>query len=108
MCGVRYDTKFGIECPSSSEQLSILNTYWRAVICLWLGSAGLDTLQSLYMFSFAACIVLLFPSVISGWLQRKNIPEQDMALLILESTVTLFHQKMQTLLRVPPTLTVTR
>jgi len=25
MCGVRYDTKFGVECPFSSEQLSILN-----------------------------------------------------------------------------------
>lgn len=108
MCGVHYDTKFGVECPPSSEQLSILNTYWRAVICLWLGNAGLDTLQSLYMFSFAACIVLLFPSVTSGWLQRKNFLEQDMALLILGPTVTLIHQKMQTLLREPLILTVTR
>jgi len=108
MCGVRYDTKFGVECPPCSEQLSILNTYGRASICLWLGNAGLDTLQSLYMFSFVACIVLLFPSVTSGWLQRKNFPEQDMALLILGLTMTLLHQKMQTLLRVPLTLTVTR
>lgn len=108
MCGVRCDTKFGAECPSSSEQLSIFNTYWRAVICLWLDSASSDTLQSLYMFSFVACIVLLFPSMTSGWLQRKYLPKQDMTLLILGSTVTLIHQKMQTLLRVPLTLTVTR
>jgi len=107
MCGVHCDTKFGVEYPSS-EQLSIFNTYWRAVICLWLDSAGLDTLQSLYMFSFAACLVLIFPSVTSGWLHRKNLPEQDMTLLILGSTVTLIHQKMQTLLRVPLTFTVTR
>jgi hypothetical protein len=105
MCGVRCDTKFGAECPSS-EQLSIFNTYWRAVICLWLDSAGSDTLQSLYMFSFAACIVLLFLSMTSGWLERKNLPEQDMKLLILGSTVTLIHQTLQTLLRVPLTLSL--
>jgi len=72
------------------------------------GHAGLDTLQSLYMSSFAACIVLLFPSVTSGWLQRKNFPEQDMTLADIRVYCTLIHQKMQTLLRVLLTLTVTR
>jgi hypothetical protein len=60
------------------------------------------------MISFAACIVLLFQSVTSVWLQGKNLPEQGMALLILGSTVTHIHQKMETFLRVPLTLKVTR